>query len=751
MNKRKKNFSFRLIAAAIGASAVMVSGAQAAFADVPNSAYYKSAVDWAVSKGITSGTDANHFDPSGNCTRAQTVTFMWRAAGSPKVSANNPFTDVKSTDYYYNAVHWARQKKITSGTSDDCFSPAESCTRAQIVTFLKRYEERPADAKVLSGTELDNLKATIINAFENVETKIDVSSFRVDSKQFREILDSLYDSRADENQYYIASISTGAEKDGTPAWIQVHYQYSTAEVKERREKDTKFNSLVKEIVKDNVTSGMSDFDKAKALHDYLVLNCEYDIVNYQNDTIPAASYTATGALVNHIAVCAGYARAYQALLTEAGISSYYVTGTTASNGAHAWNIVQIDGEWYHVDTTWDDPVPDAQGRLCYTYFLRSDKYMRSHEHKSWNSSIKCTSTKYDTYDPIAEAQEEQRRKEEEERRKQQEEQQRQDELKRQEELKQQEEAKKQEELKKQQEAENKQQEQDKQKQEREQTIRNIQAEIRKQLDARAYPDAESLRNAADISYDDVNYYVYLPDDYELHQLVYEAYRTFDLSAYAPAITTNGTESPNQTADKRWHLIYRRHDIWDELKRRESEQQAETDRQVECVVQELQQAIIDGTEHGNRAKFTYDCPGYSYEVIAAARKKMQTDNYAFSGYTSSDYSLSQRGTTVEIYSKRWEQNEIARWIPVFEEGVRNHETKITVPIPDEYFESGSTPNYIVWASGEVFNEGYTVDGMTAGTDYTETKSYFNYNPQSNRTENYCVTVSYADSQAEAAEE
>ena len=84
MNKRKKNFSFHLIAATIGATAVMVSGAQAAFADVPNSAYYKSAVDWAVSKGITSGTDANHFDPSGICTRAQTVTFMWRAAGSPK-------------------------------------------------------------------------------------------------------------------------------------------------------------------------------------------------------------------------------------------------------------------------------------------------------------------------------------------------------------------------------------------------------------------------------------------------------------------------------------------------------------------------------------------------------------------------------------------------------------------------------------------------------------------------------------------
>ena len=89
--------------------------------------------------------------------------------------------------------------------------------------------------------------------------------------------------------------------------------------------------------------------------------------------------------------------------------------------------------------------------------------------------------------------------------------------------------------------------------------------------------------------------------------------------------------------------------------------------------------------------------------------------------------------------------------MFEEGVRNHETRITVPIPDEYFESGSTPNYIVWASWEVFREGYTVDGMTAGTDYTNTDSHFNYNPQSNKTESYCVTVSYADSQAVSVDE
>lgn len=810
MNKRKRNFSIRLATAAVCTAAIMVSGAQAAFADVPNSAYYKSAVDWAVSKGVTAGKDTNHFDPSGICTRAQTVTFMWRAAGSPTASGTNPFTDVQSTDYYYNAVlwavqnnitsgisatqfapnkpisraqvacflykqagspmvpgydkfsdvpygryyteavRWAEQKDITTGTSKELFSPDKSCTRAQIVTFLKRYEERPSDGKVLAGTELDNLKATIINGFENVEKEIDLSAFRVDRKQLQEILDSIYDKKADNNKYYIGNAYITYAKDYTPSGVSVWYKYSDEEVRKKREADTNYNNIIQSIVKDNVKSGMSDFEKAKALHDYLILNCAYDYDNYLNNTIPDESYSGYGALVKHTAVCSGYASAYASLLKAAGIPAYWVSGKVTSGG-HAWNIIQIDGEWYHVDTTWDDPVPDVKGRLCYTYFLRSDKYMRSHEHTSWDSNIKCTSTKYDSYDPIAEAQEEQRRKEEEERRKQQEEQQRQEELKQQEEQKQQEEAKKQEELKKQQEAEQKQQEQNKQEQEREQTIRNIQAEIKKQLDARAYPDAESLKNAADISYDDVNFYVYLPDDYELHQLVLEACRTFDMSAYEPAITWNGTESPNQTADKLWHVKFWRHDIWDELKRREGDQQAETDRQVESVIQELQQAIIDGTEHGNRAKFTYDCSGYSYEVILAACKKMQAKDYSFSIYTSSDYSLSQRGTTVEIYSKRWEDNEIARWIPIFEEGVRNHETRITVPIPDEYFESGSTPNYIVWASWEVFREGYTVDNMTAGTDYTKTDSHFNYNPQSNKTESYCVTVSYADSQAVSVDE
>ena len=115
------------------------------FTDVPAGSYYEDAVIWAVDKGITSGTSAVTFDPNGNCTRAQAVTFLWRAAGSPAAkSAVMPFTDVKAGSYYYDAVLWAVEQGITKGTSDTMFSPDATCTRAQIVTFLWRANGSPA-------------------------------------------------------------------------------------------------------------------------------------------------------------------------------------------------------------------------------------------------------------------------------------------------------------------------------------------------------------------------------------------------------------------------------------------------------------------------------------------------------------------------------------------------------------------------------------------------------------------------------
>ena len=115
------------------------------FVDVATGSYYEDAVDWAVEKGITKGTDDTHFSPDGICTRAQAVTFLWRTAGSPASKTSTmPFTDVPAGSYYYDAVLWAVENGITKGTSDTTFSPDATCSRAQIVTFLWRSEKSPA-------------------------------------------------------------------------------------------------------------------------------------------------------------------------------------------------------------------------------------------------------------------------------------------------------------------------------------------------------------------------------------------------------------------------------------------------------------------------------------------------------------------------------------------------------------------------------------------------------------------------------
>ena len=111
------------------------------FVDVSTSAYYYDAVAWAVENGVTSGTSATTFSPDAACTRAQAVTFLWRAAGSPAPKSSvNPFADVPTTAYYYDAVLWAVGQGITAGTSATTFSPDATCTRGQIVTFLYRAD-----------------------------------------------------------------------------------------------------------------------------------------------------------------------------------------------------------------------------------------------------------------------------------------------------------------------------------------------------------------------------------------------------------------------------------------------------------------------------------------------------------------------------------------------------------------------------------------------------------------------------------
>ena len=150
-------------------------------------------------------------------------------------------------------------------------------------------------------------------------------------------------------------------------------------------------AMAQKIVAQIITNDMSDFDKVKTINDYMILNVRYDRENYEKDTIPATSYTAFGAMETGVAVCAGYAKMFNYLADAAGLESTYVTGY--AGGSHAWNQVKVDGKWYNIDVTWNDPDCERHenGHYycgCYQYFLISNELLEK-THTTRQSVKEC--------------------------------------------------------------------------------------------------------------------------------------------------------------------------------------------------------------------------------------------------------------------------------------------------------------------------------------------------------------------------
>ena len=185
----------------IGAIAAFLTKVETSpFSDVSTSAYYYEAVKWAQEKGITGGIGNGLFGPNQPCTRAQIVTFLWRAAGSPAPMLNkNPFTDVHTSDYYYDAVLWAVQNGITNGTSAKTFSPDATVTRAQVVTFLWRANDQPAagNSGFLDVSSNAYYARAVDWAFANgITTGVDYGAFGPDTACTRaQIVTFLYRAR----------------------------------------------------------------------------------------------------------------------------------------------------------------------------------------------------------------------------------------------------------------------------------------------------------------------------------------------------------------------------------------------------------------------------------------------------------------------------------------------------------------------------------------------------------------------------
>ncbi len=155
LTKKSDKYTFKMPASKVTVEAAFAETDANPFEDVKENTYYYDAVKWAAEKGITCGTAADTFDPNATCTRAQVVTFLWRAAGSPDSEGTEmPFTDVAYDAYYYDAVLWAVENGITSGTSATTFSPDATVTRAQNVTFLWRWAEASAVETVNPFTDV---------------------------------------------------------------------------------------------------------------------------------------------------------------------------------------------------------------------------------------------------------------------------------------------------------------------------------------------------------------------------------------------------------------------------------------------------------------------------------------------------------------------------------------------------------------------------------------------------------------------
>lgn len=160
--------------------------------------------------------------------------------------------------------------------------------------------------------------------------------------------------------------------------------------------NSKYIKEASDIINKIISPDMDDVEKVKAVHDYIVINTKYDLEGYEGKhDLPPSSFTEEGVLIKGKAVCQGYAEAFQLFMELLNIKSKIVSGSDKITGiGHAWNMVSLYDEWYHIDVTWDDPVPDQENRVKYNYFLLRDEDMEDDHYWKKSDYPKCNSSDY---------------------------------------------------------------------------------------------------------------------------------------------------------------------------------------------------------------------------------------------------------------------------------------------------------------------------------------------------------------------
>ena len=341
-------------------------------------AYYYKAVLWASEQGITTGSGGGRFDLTGTLAYDQIFTFLCRFAGEEAAGA----------DWSAAAVDWAADSGLTDGLD---YAAKDNCPRRDVVYCL--WRQLAGSGKGQGDGDTEAARAAISDGLLAMDTAIDVSPYGVESAALLALAEEAVNVAGYEwapYGYYGVEGFWCLEEAGQAA--QTLWVAYTGADRDYLARSRAATAQALAAIDQCVQPDMSDYEIAKALHDYVVLNTAYGPPRGDGallSTYPEGYF----ALVNGQGQCMDYAGAYQVLMDMAGIPCETVFGDSTS-GDHAWNIVQIDGEWYHVDTTWDDPTPNREGYVRYDYFLKSDAYM-SRDHSSWEAGHACTSTKYD--------------------------------------------------------------------------------------------------------------------------------------------------------------------------------------------------------------------------------------------------------------------------------------------------------------------------------------------------------------------
>lgn len=212
------------------------------------------------------------------------------------------------------------------------------------------------------------------------ETQIDLSSYQIPVNDWSNLVSGVINEHP---ELYFVKKNYSASHNGTYV-LSIFLAYD----------NTLDDAAVQKGIEDALSmidDTMSDLEKAIILHDYLVVNCEYDKENLDLGTVPDVSHTIYGVFANRMAVCDGYALAYKYLLNRVGIECHMVTSKS-----HAWNMIVLDGKYYQVDVTWDDPTWDRIGRVVHTYMFRSDAGFSDHE--EWNVTVGSAVVNYTATD-----------------------------------------------------------------------------------------------------------------------------------------------------------------------------------------------------------------------------------------------------------------------------------------------------------------------------------------------------------------